>query len=301
MPTEFEDLTEDEFTSFMNGLSDKDKAKYNKMTPDQQRTIRQGHKQKLKYNGLESAKNAPAALANNDIVQDTLKGGSEQTKAGESVSTGLGSVEGGDKPLSERQQELADPTPADSEDITVTPTNSGQQEAKEEAKKDPQTRWKMKSIMQAYYDGDFGEPGSPEAKSNRNYLLADTVSTFLRNTGHNTSEDSIWGRRNKEMASSAIEGEKTGVQGSDANFKARMNELQIKAQNLANWNAEDSRKLADMVESTLYDKNGKLRYSPDSKTFLDLTQQAQALRNNGAVNNSMLNQLFKWIAHGVGF
>lgn len=100
------------------------------------------------------------------------------------------------------------------EDISVTPTKPGQQEAKEEAKKDPQTRWKMKSIMQAYYDGDFGEPGSPEAKSNRNYLLADTVSTFLRNTGHNTSEDSIWGRRNKEMASSAIEGEKAGVSGS---------------------------------------------------------------------------------------
>ena len=187
------------------------------------------------------------------------------------------------------------------EDISVTPTKPGQQETKEAAKKDPQTRWKMKSIMQAYYDGDFGEPGSPEAKSNRNYLLADTVSTFLRNTGHNTSEDSIWGRRNKEMASSAIEGEKTGVQGSDASFKARMNELQIKAQNLANWNVEDSRKLADMVESTLYDKNGKLRYRPDSKTFKDLTQQIQALRSGGSVNNSMITQLMQWISHGIGY
>ena len=187
------------------------------------------------------------------------------------------------------------------EEIIVNPTKPGQQEAKEAAKNDPQTRWKMKSIMQAYYDGDFGELGSPEAKSNRNYLLADTVSTFLRNTGHNTSEDSIWGRRNKEMASSAIEGEKTGVQGSDANFMARMNELQIKAQNLANWNAEDSRKLADMVESTLYYEDGRLRYKPDSKTFKDLTQQIQALRSGGSVNNSMISQLFQWISHRTGF
>ena len=309
MPTEFEDLTDDEFTSFMNGLSDKDKAKYNKMTPEQQRTVRQGHKQTLKYNAAEAARTAPnreasaAALANNGIVQDTLRGGSEQNKAGKPVSTGLGSVEGGDKPLGERQQELADPTPANvEEDIYVTPTKPGQQEqAKEEAKKDPQTRWKMKSIMQAYYDGDFGQPGSPEAKANRNYLLADTVSTFLRNTGHNTSEDSIWGRRNKEMASSAIEGEKTGVQGSDADFKARLNELQIKAQNLANWNVEDNRRLAAMVESTLYDKNGRLRYKPDSKTFKDLTQQSQSLRYSNSVNNSMINQLLQWIAHSVGF
>lgn len=308
MPTELEDLTEDEFTSFMNGLSDKDKAKYNKMTPEQQRTVRQGHKQTLKYNGLESSKNTPAAAANNEIVQDTLRGGSEQTKSGKPVSTGLGSAEGGDKPLGERQQELADPTPADSGNIQVAPTTGGGR-AIEEAKKNPESRYKLKSIFQAYADGDID-------KSTRNYLIADTLGTFARNMGkdlgnvaaaytggtvNNERDTSIWDTRNQEMAKSAIESEKTGVRGSDTDFKARMNELQIKAQNLANWNVEDSRKLADMVESTLYDKNGKLRYKPDSKTFKDLTQQIQALRSGGSVNNSMINQLFQWIGHGVGF
>ena len=225
MAIEFEDLSDDEFTSFMNSLSDKDKAKYNSMTPEQQRTVRQGHKQNLKYNGLESSKHTPAALANNDIVQDTLRGGTEQNKAGEEVSTGLGSIEGGDKSLNERQQELADPTPTGGKASEETNTEGSVYTTKnlmEQAKIDPTQRWKMKSIMEAYYDGSID-------RSTRNYMLADSLSTFARNTGKdlanvaaaytggtvdNERDTSLWEARNAELAKSAIESEKAGVSGS---------------------------------------------------------------------------------------
>ena len=262
MAEQFEDLTEDELTSFMNGMSDKDKSKYNKMSPEQQRIVRQGHKQKLKYNALEAARTAPnkeasaAALANNAIVQDTLKGGTEQNKAGEAVRTGVGSIEGGDAPITERNVKLSDPTPAQEEERTpqesVTP-----QATTQEAKADPKTRWQMKGIMQAYYDGDID-------RSTRNYLLANTVATFARNTGKdlanvaaaytggtvdNDRETSIWDARNQEMAKSAIESEKADVTNSREARNAAQQNLQIQAQRLQNMSLADRRVIAERIKA----------------------------------------------------
>lgn len=44
-------------------------------------------------------------------------------------------------------------------------------------------KYQPKSIMQAYYAGEFGEPGSEEAKASRNYMMADAIAKFARNTG----------------------------------------------------------------------------------------------------------------------
>lgn len=264
----------------------------------------------------QQVKNAAAAMGGHTTGGGTINTNAEvlkDTDAGEKV-VNAEAVDAANKDLvgsSETKEALAEAEQAGDDtsngDTSVTPTTGSQ--TIEEAKKNPESRYKLKSIFQAYADGDID-------KSTRNYLIADTLGAFARNMGkdignvaaaytggtvNNERDTSIWDTRNQEMAKSAIESEKTGVRGSDADFKARMNELQIKAQNLANWNVEDSRKLADMVESTLYDKNGSLRYKPDSKTFKDLTQQIQALRSGGSVNNSMINQLFQWIGHGVGF
>ena len=264
MAEQFEDLTEDELTSFMNGMSDKDKSKYNKMSPEQQRIVRQGHKQKLKYNALEAARTAPdrnasaAALANNEIVQDTLKGGTEQNKAGEAVRTGVGSIEGGDAPITERNVKLSDPTHAQ-EETAPAPVEESPVEpaAVEEAKSDPKTRWQMKGIMQAYYDGDID-------KSTRNYLLADTISKFARNTGKdlanvaaaytggavdNERETSLWDARNQEMAKSAIESEKAGIVGSREQRANDMAQAQIVGAKLQNMSLADRRVLAEKVKA----------------------------------------------------
>lgn len=44
-------------------------------------------------------------------------------------------------------------------------------------------KYQPKSIMQAYYAGEFGDPNSEEAKASRNYMMADAIAKFARNTG----------------------------------------------------------------------------------------------------------------------
>jgi hypothetical protein len=68
--------------------------------------------------------------------------------------------------------------------------------------------------MQAYYDGEFGEPGSDEAKASRNYLMADSIAKFVRNTGkdignigaqftggaiNNNMEQTAWDKAQQKM------------------------------------------------------------------------------------------------------
>ena len=79
----------------------------------------------------------------------------------------------------------------------------------------PINKYQPKSIMQAYYDGDFGEVGSDEAKGTRNYLLADTFGSFARNLGRNvgnvgaqytggsidnSTDQSVWAKTQDKMA-----------------------------------------------------------------------------------------------------
>lgn len=79
----------------------------------------------------------------------------------------------------------------------------------------PINKYQPKSIMQAYYDGDFGEVGSDAAKGTRNYLLADAFGSFARNLGKsvgnvgaqytggsidNSTDQSVWSKTQNKMA-----------------------------------------------------------------------------------------------------
>ena len=46
-------------------------------------------------------------------------------------------------------------------------------------------KYQSRSIWDAYYNGDFGEPGSEEAKNTRNYFIIDAVANFAKNLGRN--------------------------------------------------------------------------------------------------------------------
>lgn len=88
---------------------------------------------------------------------------------------------------------------------------------------DPKNRYKLKSIWDAYNDNEID-------KSTRDYLAVDAFAKGLRGIGKDisnvgaaytggaiqdsTPEQSLWNKRNEEMAKSAMESEKAGVSGS---------------------------------------------------------------------------------------
>lgn len=94
-------------------------------------------------------------------------------------------------------------------------------ESKAEAKKE--SRYKIRSIMDAYNEGILDE-------KSRDYLIVDTLSKFARNMGkdisnigaaytggsqNNEREDSIWSKRNEEMAGKAIGAEGNKLRSED--------------------------------------------------------------------------------------
>ena len=93
--------------------------------------------------------------------------------------------------------------------------------SKQEAKQD--SRYKIRSIMDAYNEGILDE-------KSRDYLIVDTLSKFARNMGkdlsnigaaytggsqNNEREDSIWSKRNEEMAGKAIGAEGNKLRSED--------------------------------------------------------------------------------------
>lgn len=44
-------------------------------------------------------------------------------------------------------------------------------------------KYQSMSIWDAYYNGEFGDPDSDEAKSTRNYFIVDAIANFAKNTG----------------------------------------------------------------------------------------------------------------------
>lgn len=95
--------------------------------------------------------------------------------------------------------------------------NKTKQEAKQES------RYKLRSIMDAYNEGLLDE-------KSRDYLIVDTISKFVRNMGkdigniaaaytggtiNNEREESIWSKRNEEMAKKAINAEGNKLRSED--------------------------------------------------------------------------------------
>lgn len=126
------------------------------------------------------------------------------------------------------------------------PTNNANKEPAAQAEA---AKYKVKSIMDAYYDRDFGDPDSDEAKSTRNFMIADTIAKFLRNTGKdianigaqytggeidNSREESMWDARNKEMAKQGISAEAATVENSDKNIERQLQQNVINSGKLSN-------------------------------------------------------------------
>jgi hypothetical protein len=121
--------------------------------------------------------------------------------------------------------------------------------------------YKMKSIQQAYYDGDID-------KNTRDYLLADTIGKFARNMGkdvgniaaaysggtvNNEREASNWDARNAEMMRQGVSAEAATVENSDKQMERAMQKIQQRAGNLKNEQAgytlSAARKLEEAYKS----------------------------------------------------
>lgn len=112
----------------------------------------------------------------------------------------------------------------------------------EQVKKDPASRYKLKSIQQAYYDGDID-------KDTRDYMVIDTIAKFARNMGkdignvaaaysggtvNNEREQSAWDARNAEMMKQGISSEAATVENSDKNVERALQKIEMTAGNLKN-------------------------------------------------------------------
>lgn len=115
-------------------------------------------------------------------------------------------------------------------------------EAGIEAASDPKSKYKMKSIQQAYYDGDID-------KTTRDYMMIDTIAKFARNMGkdignvaaaysggtvNNDREGSVWDARNAEMLKQGISSEAAGVEGSDKGMERAQQKASLTGAQLAN-------------------------------------------------------------------
>ena len=151
----------------------------------------------------------------------------------------------------------------------------------EEAKQDPQSRYKLKSIFQAYADGDID-------KSTRNYLIADTLGTFARNMGkdlgnvaaaytggtvNNERDTSQWDKRNEAIMQSGIESEQADIAGSREKRMADQQNANLIASKLQNMSMQDRRNLAAKVQAMA--KN----VPSDTAKVAMYTKAAQMLQN----------------------
>lgn len=176
-------------------------------------------------------------------------------------------------------------------------------------KTEQKKKFQLKSIMQAFYDGEIDE-------ETRDYLLVDTFAKAARNisrdlanvsaayTGgsinNEPNEESMWSQRNKEVAASGIESEKAAVEGSREWREAQMDTLNRKALNNEVLNAEDRRNMAKLVQSYLYDDNGKLKYDPNDATFKSLMTEYNQLMSGGAIGGSMMKNFLDKLITTIG-
>lgn len=202
-------------------------------------------------------------------------------------------------------------------------------EAGVDAEQDPNAKYKMKSIQQAYYDGEID-------KNTRDYLLADTIGKFARNMGkdvgniaaaysggtvNNEREGSLWDARNEAMASTGVNAEQNKVTGSTNEQQYRSGEAQIKSQDLSNrikelqkTPAENFSKEAKALYAKANDPNlpaeERQQYKMQAR-LLDLvaaasTQEIGAeeymatLATNPEVQK-LLGEILKGVGKGAGF
>jgi hypothetical protein len=118
---------------------------------------------------------------------------------------------------------------------------------------------KVRSIQEAYYGGGID-------KSTRDYMMADAIAKFARNTGrdignigaqftggtiNNNYETPTWNDRNTELFKQQISSEAAGIKGSDKNVQRRQQDANAYGTELSNEKNEKvlefSRKVKEMA------------------------------------------------------
>ena len=170
-------------------------------------------------------------------------------------------------------------TNANAANTTSAPTNNADKDPEKEAAK-----YKVKSIMDAYYDGDID-------KNTRNFMVADTIAKFLRNTGKdianigaqytggaidNSREESMWDARNQEMAKQGISAEAATVENSDKSIERQLQQNVIKSGKLSNEQKDYIVSAARQINTMM--KNAK------TNTEKQALAQLQAALATGNVN-----------------
>lgn len=152
--------------------------------------------------------------------------------------------------------------------------NSGAKEPeskKQEAK--AESRYKIRSIMDAYNEGILDE-------KSRDYLIVDTLSKFARNMGkdisnigaaytggsqNNEREDSIWSKRNEEMAGKAIGAEGNKLRSEDQyDLDYQNQKLDLAKKRIQMVPARNFEEMANRLRST----------NPTAAGFMDLIAAA---------------------------
>lgn len=142
---------------------------------------------------------------------------------------------------------------------------------KQEAKSE--SRYKIRSIMDAYNEGIIDE-------KSRDYLIVDTLSKFARNMGkdisnigaaytggsqNNEREDSIWSKRNEEMAGKAINAEGNKLRSEDQyDLDYQNQKLDLAKKNIQMLPARNFEEMANKLRST----------DPTAAGFMDLIAAA---------------------------
>lgn len=155
------------------------------------------------------------------------------------------------------------------------PESKPKQEAKAEAKAEAkqESRYKIRSIMDAYNEGILDE-------KSRDYLIVDTLSKFARNMGkdisnigaaytggsqNNEREDSIWSKRNEEMAGKAIGAEGNKLRSEDQyDLDYQNQKLDLAKKNIQMLPARNFEEMANKLRST----------DPTAAGFMDLIAAA---------------------------
>lgn len=189
-----------------------------------------------------------------DVLTNSPGGGAvegQATKPGEAAMEEL-KEEG---KLSEKTEEI-NPTDTKQVSETVQEAEKVAEPEKTDTVEDKQIKNKYKnqsmSIWDAYYNGEFGEPGSEEAKNTRNYFIVDAIAKFASNMGRsignigaqysggtidNNKDVSKWEEVRDTLGSEELQTAKEQL-GGQAGRKAESELQSIESQKLANARAE---------------------------------------------------------------
>lgn len=224
----------------------------------------------LSGNNADLASQTPAGEAS---VEDILPGSDGWVNPAETGNKGEETVDRSGNVNDSNSSSTPTPPPVEEE-------KKEEEENKPEAKAKTESKYKLRSIMDAYNEGALD-------KESRDYLIVDALSKFARNTGkdlsnlaaaytggsqNNDRESGIWEERNKAMAEKGIGAEGNQFRANDNyDLGYKSQEAALESQQLANAKerikmipAKNFTAAADKIRGT----------NPTAAGFLDLIAAA---------------------------